>query len=707
MSLKTIEFDEFADFRLDRSQKVLLRDGKPIPLTPKVYDTLEILVENSGRLLEKDELMQKLWQDRFVEESNLTSNIKTLRKALGDDALHPQFIETVPRRGYRFIADVRERVNENGSAGGSSKETIHSPRFKNLVPAAAIFIIAVIGSSLWYARNGNVDDEAPILLAEFRSEKLSTDGTVRSAVISPDGKNVFYVNGVNGKPSVWIRQLESSNNVQIIPPSDTFYYELALSPAGDILYFARVQRGLPERQKADIYRVSVFGGVPEKIVSGTEGSVSVSADGRRISFRRCPYLEGEYCSLWIADSDGRNEKRLLSRPYPIRIGDNVISPDGKTIAFAVGQSRNGANEFSLAEFDLENGVEREVAPEKFFDIKHLAWLPNQRGILLTAKKFPENNFRIWHVSAATGEANALTNDSDDYGAMSLSKDAGVLVSTKSRADFRLNIYQPDGPSGLPSVLADAGTVGFAPDGKILFSSAMTGNSEIWSINADGSEQRQLTNNPALDLFGVVSRDNKFVFFDSNRTGESQVWRMNTDGSNQFQITRKGGGYPQLVSPDGNWLYYLSQTHRKLMRVPIDGGEEELVLDEGIDHFALSPDASRVAFAEWRNKRTIKIISLADKQTIKTYYIPNERAGIVQFAWSSDGKSLYYVSLDDRSENYMIWQQPLNGRMPIWIADLGPYELRETRAFAISPDERSFAVIRGSWKADAILIKGLR
>src|SRR5215471_10817970 len=99
---------EFGEFRLDPAAKTLTRSGEAVALTPKVFDTLQLLVEHAGRLLEKDELMERLWQDRFVEESNLTFNIKMLRRALHDDAQHPQFIETVPRRGYRFIADVRQ-----------------------------------------------------------------------------------------------------------------------------------------------------------------------------------------------------------------------------------------------------------------------------------------------------------------------------------------------------------------------------------------------------------------------------------------------------------------------------------------------------------------------------------------------------------------------------------------------------------------------
>jgi predicted ATPase/DNA-binding winged helix-turn-helix (wHTH) protein len=115
MSLKTEQVYEFADFRLDFSEKVLLHNGKPVPLTPKVFDTLVILIENAGHLLEKDELMERLWHDRFVEESNLTFNIRMLRKALGDNALKPRFIETVQGHGYRFIAEVRSAVEASES----------------------------------------------------------------------------------------------------------------------------------------------------------------------------------------------------------------------------------------------------------------------------------------------------------------------------------------------------------------------------------------------------------------------------------------------------------------------------------------------------------------------------------------------------------------------------------------------------------------
>lgn len=107
MPLQTNNIYEFDGFRLDFSEKTLRNASGVVPIAPKVFDTLCLLVENAGHLIEKDELMQKLWQDRFVEESNLTFNIKMLRRALGDDAQKPRFLETVPKRGYRFIAEVR------------------------------------------------------------------------------------------------------------------------------------------------------------------------------------------------------------------------------------------------------------------------------------------------------------------------------------------------------------------------------------------------------------------------------------------------------------------------------------------------------------------------------------------------------------------------------------------------------------------------
>ena len=108
----TRHFYEFGRFRVDATEKVLLRDGVPISITPKAFETLLTLVESTGRILEKDDLLKKVWPDTVVEENNLAQNVSTLRKVLGQGPEGSACIETIPRRGYRFVATVRESWEE-------------------------------------------------------------------------------------------------------------------------------------------------------------------------------------------------------------------------------------------------------------------------------------------------------------------------------------------------------------------------------------------------------------------------------------------------------------------------------------------------------------------------------------------------------------------------------------------------------------------
>src|SRR5712664_3246360 len=108
MSVLVNEIYEFGPFRLDVAERALLRDAQPVALTPKAFETLVVLVQQSGHLVGKDEVLERVWHDTIVEESNLNVIIHTLRKALGDDRRESKYIETVAKCGYRFVADVRK-----------------------------------------------------------------------------------------------------------------------------------------------------------------------------------------------------------------------------------------------------------------------------------------------------------------------------------------------------------------------------------------------------------------------------------------------------------------------------------------------------------------------------------------------------------------------------------------------------------------------
>ena len=564
-----------------------MRDGETVSLTPKAFQLLLVLIENQGRLVKKEELMKAVWAENFVEEGNLTFTIRLLRKALQDKPQNPRFIKTVPLYGYKFIADVKkisaETKNEflledpKSFSGNlkSAKKTAEISYVSGFA-VAAVLIIFFVTFGGWFLQKRNAAN-LPILSASFASEKLSTNGKVHHAIISPDGKNVIYTNGYNEKESLWLRQLDSGNNIEIIPPADDFYGGLAFSPDGNFIYFSRTRKNFEEQ--VDVFRIPILGGIPTKIVAEAQGWIDVSPDGEKISFVRCYHLENENCSLWIADSaDGKNERKLVSRPQPYRIGDNKFSPDGKSIAFAVGQSENQSNEFGLMKVEIENGRESEITSEKFFDIRHIAWLSEREGLLITASRIPNRNFRIWQISAEQSAARPLTKDSENYSALTLDKKNENLVSTQFKPDFRLMLFSLENPA-FKRIVAEAETAAFSPDGKIVFSSEKSGNMEIWGTEPDGSRQIQLTNDAADDNKPIVSPDNNYIFFASNRTGEVQVWRMNGDGSNQIQITQKDGGFPIFVSPDGNRVFYNHGRNRMLWSVSSKGGDETLILNK--------------------------------------------------------------------------------------------------------------------------------
>ena len=200
---------EFGNFRLDPREKILFRDDIPVSLTPKVFDTLQIFVEHAGHLLSKEELIQSLWQDRFVEESNLTFNVRMLRRILEDDVQNPRYIETVPRRGYRFIAAVTT-LEPNGELMArdpspapsleakeptpsleSSVETISQQKAFATGGVRAIFrgnaarlilmaslLVALLGAALYLAsrKPGPVADSTVKSLAVLPFKSLSADG---------------------------------------------------------------------------------------------------------------------------------------------------------------------------------------------------------------------------------------------------------------------------------------------------------------------------------------------------------------------------------------------------------------------------------------------------------------------------------------------------------------------------------------------------
>jgi Tol biopolymer transport system component len=278
-----------------------------------------------------------------------------------------------------------------------------------------------------------------------------------------------------------------------------------------------------------------------------------------------------------------------------------------------------------------------------------------------------------------------------------------MIATHVSNTFHLYLARMDDASN-PKSLAVARTgVAFAPDGKIVYEG---NDGDIWIINRDGGGQRQLTNNSLSDVLPHVSLDGRYIFFTSNRSGSTHVWRMNVDGSNQIQLTKREGGYPAFVTPDGKWVYFESGLHQTLWRVSTEDGDETEVSNGKVSNPAFSPDGKFVAYffrAASDNRLKIGVMSVETRTILRTFALTDDTFYQGRIVWMSDNKSFYYVVING-SQNFL-WRRSLdNNNPPQLIANLGNDEISE---FALSPDESTFAFIRGRWIHDAVLIEGLK
>jgi len=420
----------FGEFELNPAESSLRQAGIAIPITPKALNLLSILVENQGHVLDKEYLLDQIWGDSFVEEGNLTFNIRQIRKILGDDAKKPKYIETVPKRGYRFIGNVeKEAIGKDETASSnevspviikterrSRKRSAWSPWVLSIPIILAAGGIAAVES--WIGVFGPKTTSPTLLTTPFSSERLSTDGDVFYATLAKSGDFVVYVAGSpNEKQSLRIRDLSTGQSREMLEASESQYYGLDISNDDSTVYFVRTAPG--NAGKACLFRMNLIGGVPESLACGMEGWFDISNDSGSITFVRCTYGIENICSLYIADGNGKNERLLVTRKRPIRITDNAISPDGRKVVFAAGQSIDGSDDFGIYALDLETGEESAVVDQKFFNIVGIDWMPDGNSLLATALLTNDHSICFWSVDPVRPTATPVKPASEFYKGLSL------------------------------------------------------------------------------------------------------------------------------------------------------------------------------------------------------------------------------------------------------------------------------------------------
>ena len=609
---KSREAFEFEEFRADIGQRKLLRNGQPVEITAKVFDTLAFLLRNHGKVVEKEELMRALWPDTVVEEGNLHHYVSTVRKLLGEKPGEHRFIATVPGRGYSFVAPVEIVSTEPIVKPQSSR----SPRRLALVAAiVAIAVMVGVVVRTFAHRTGPGSRLTHPLTASL--------GVADMASFSPDGKEIVFSWRSEKEENFHLyTKAIGSESMRQITSGPGIDYRPAWSPDGLRIAFARK---LPERDSGDYCIVPARGGAVTTLTSAFPISFKTpfltwTRDGNHLIIQDMG-TTGQPSRLQLLSLDGKERRWLtVTADNPGDVAP-AVSPDGKLLAFL----RGVIHGFELRVMPVTGGEpkvvlgrDRNVGPDG------IAWTPDSRSIIYRGV-----DGGLWKIPLEGGGPERLGVGSDEANYPVVSAKGDLAFTEPARRVALVSITLPS-PGQTPATVRELlpSTRGvsdpqWSPDGKqIAFESDRSGSTEIWRsdanggnlvrltsfggrvtrhprwspdgkmialesrpesnadiylISSNGGAPRRLTTEPSVDISPAWSNDGKTIYFSSNRSGTNQIWKMPATGGVAAQVTSDGGALPN-ISADG-YLYFLkAPLTRTVWRMPLEGGKDEIVID---------------------------------------------------------------------------------------------------------------------------------
>ncbi len=749
MSNKINRLYEFDDFRVDPNQKCLWRGKNLVSLTPKAFDTLVVLIENKGRVVDKDTLLNQVWADTFVEEATLAQNISTLRKTLALQPDGKQFIETIPRRGYRFVGEVREIIDEeeifvvetHRQTRIISKEEIHNsdgtvqtvdlekavlvspkPAFltkRRLHLATRVLVCVVLLAGSYFAfrqylQPKKMSDEQ---FQNFQIAKLTSNGNIHRIAISGDGKYLALVEKKNEFYTLFLRQTNNANQIEIIPPNKDDFIGVTFSPDNEFIYYATYQP-LDEKGQVKIgvlYKVPILGGTRTEVLKDADSPVSLSPDGKKLTFIRHLQME-KLSALMIFDcASGAGEIRLTTRPWRQRFSENapIWSPDGKTIV----SSAFGEIKMEIIVTKVKTGEQTSLTEKPWDWLGQMAWLSDGSGIALTSygENSPNMTDEVWVVSYPSGQSRQVTNGINGFFGLGITANSNSLVTVKSDRMTSLWVAPKDKPNEAKMIRKNTidGSlfklgIDWTPNGKIVYSTAESGDADIWIMDADGNNPKQLTDNQAADYAPKVSADGRYIIFISNRLGERNLWRMNIDGTNPLQLSNLPNAVFPSISPAGNWVYFSAMDGKvsklTLWKVAMNGGESTQMSDLLIISPQISPDGKYLAayYPENgdKNSRKLKLtlLSPSDATIIKQF---DSSAKNSPFKWTSDSQAISYSDNSNGVPN--LWLQPIDGSNPQRLTDS---KTEEIFLHSWSKDGKNLVFVKEITVNDIILLQNI-
>jgi Tol biopolymer transport system component/DNA-binding winged helix-turn-helix (wHTH) protein len=724
---------EFDDFRIDVAKRQLLREGEIVPLYSRAFDLLLLLVQNHGRDLTKDQILEQIWPGQILEESNLTVNISAVRRALGDKASNPRYLITIPGTGYRFVADVRagdgnarrfvietetisqvvveEEVAEEDAAGSALAAGVE-PRQLPTGPAArfwrrplviaslALGLVIIIAGAIYGTRAFRTPRAAKHF-NQIKFRQLTNYGRTPYAAISPDGKFYAYSTMQKGMMSLNLGSLDGQTSVQLREPSAVTYRGIQFAPDGQNIYY------VVSAENSDVlYSLPTLGGVPVKLREGIPFFFSIAPDNKRVTFLR--WVDGgKNTSVMVSNLDGSDERSVITLPVNRNLTAYCLvwGPDGNTIA--LGASPEGDPTIAyLWLLNVPTGELKQLSTRPWRSIGRISWLKDGSGILtIAADPGADERSQIWMVAYPGGEVRRVVNDQNTYDfILDVAADSNTAVTS---THWQINNVWVAPVNDLRnatqltfgSLNRGEGLLGvdWTPDNRIVYTSANVHGEALWIMNADGSNKKALTPAGVSDTIPSVTGDGRYIVFESNRNRADEIWRINIDGSEPKQLTQCGKNVQPAVSPDGKWVVYRSDCDSgRLWRTTIDGSDAKPLTENAAGWPWISADSKWIACEYTEGGKTeLAVISIDGGSPAKLFEVAPMANFRYAIRWTPDGKAITY-----RDWANGLWRQSLEGGAPQQVAGL-PDEKMYSNGW--SRDGKLFAFTRGVEMRDVILI----
>jgi eukaryotic-like serine/threonine-protein kinase len=659
----------------------------PAPVTDRAPDVPARLQDVISKALEKDRDL------RFQSAAEIRAELKRIKRDAGSGKAAAS---SGPAATHASSASGQIGAPALHGSGTAPAQTRRPRALWALGLVATLALLAAGG--FWAYRRLAIDTSRPLDVTSMQVTRLTQSGNASAVALSPDGRYVIYALREDDKQSLWVRQVATRSDVQVLAGEAANYLGLAFTPDGNYVYFVRTDAST--RNYASLYSMPVLGGTPRQLVRDIDTAVTFSPDGKRLAFVRGVPDAGKV-RLLVANADGTGEQTL----WDVDAAVNVLgilapdwSPDGRSIAMS--WSFRGAAALTIV--NVADKTTQTLYRHRG-NIGRPRWTPDGDGLLVPLDSLLADRAQIWHIAYPDGSASRFTNDLTDYSRFHFDRtaDGKMLAIVSESPIFNLEVVDPANGSSRPLTAGGVGgglrTMTWGGDRTLFYNSGQN----IFRRDLQESMPRQLTTEGTINLNPSACGDGSLVYqtFTDDRTA---IWRMDADGSSPRIIVGDGNPVSPECSPDSTWIAYV---HRRAdqqlaaVRAPIGGGAPtELIANLSRDNVHISPDGSLVQSLVWDTASLGTSVHVAPATGGPARYTLKLPPGASDPRWSPDGKSLQFSLTRRGAAN--IWEQPLTGEPPRQVTS---FTDRQISAFAWSRDGKQLAVLRGLNTFDIVLM----